>query len=116
MPVRFLSLQDVRALLLIYQSSPPTEYDPYVVGTLTTLKTLCMEFKKKIHVQLTEASIVLPETAAADEDNQKVPDVAKERKDADHQTPTKKRKLAVQHSPTLGESSVKGWLAVIGHI
>jgi len=86
-------LQDLRALLLIYQSQPPTEYDPYVASTFTTLKSLCMEYKSRLHKHIGDTLTML---TARVQDSQKVPE---------SEPLSKKRKLAL---PSTSSDEVVG--------
>lgn len=52
----FCSSQDLRALLLIYKVQPPTEFDAYVIRTLTSLKSLATDIKVRLTALLAETT------------------------------------------------------------
>ena len=85
------------------------------MASLTKLKTLCVEYKKRISSQIAELSAAQKAaTANAAEDNQKVPEMSS-KEEGDHLVPSKKRKVsAMDCSKDDNETTEGGYRAYVG--
>ena len=84
------------------------------MASLTKLKTLCVEYKKRISSQIAELSAAQKAaTANAAEDNQKVPEMSS-KEEGDHLVPSKKRKVsAMDCSKDDNETTEGGYRAYV---